>query len=194
MPDKKVGESGWFFLECGCVVFVVKYWRLHTLGPGTKECPESQRLHAAFAEVAVDGTVHDTLPQRRAINEHYGVPEKITAAFESRYAGMRLMERPERVLVDGIGEVTGWYYLRCGCRIFVKYPGCYVHVVDEPNVCDTMRGLNCAYRQKLRNSTPDTPDALDDYIAMLRHVGTPDSKVSELESRRNALAALGKGR
>ncbi|MDT0307238.1 hypothetical protein RM780_09710 [Streptomyces sp. DSM 44917] len=189
---KKVGRRGWFFLDCGCVAYMVADWRLHTQTPTTVECPESKRLHDAYAKAVREGGIGDGLPQLRAINEHYGIPEEITAAFEARFAD-RPPSRP-RTLVDAIGTQTGWYDLRCGCRVFVKYPGCYVHVVDAVKSCEELDRLQRSYRAKVHGALPIPAGAWADFIAMYRHVGAPAEAIADLESASGVRPAAGKGR
>ncbi|MEU5698651.1 hypothetical protein [Streptomyces aurantiacus] len=187
MTVDQVGKDGWFFLTCGCEVFVVRDWRLHTQSSNTVECPESQRLHAAYAEVALNKSVWHALPERRAIYEHYGVPQDVISAYErqARRWPVPALEKPE--LVDRIGDVSGWYNLRCGCRMWVQYPGCWIHMVDARKSCAEMSRLRHAYLSRVPHGSPPGPEALTFYLAMLHHVGALDAKIRKIED----LAGIG---
>ncbi|WP_059007888.1 hypothetical protein [Streptomyces specialis] len=191
---EKVGRRGWFFLDCGCVVYVVADWRLHSQTPNSVECPESKQLHDAYAKAVMEGDIGDALPQLRAIDEHYGIPEEITAAFEALVANRLPSFARTRTLVDAIGMQTGWYDLRCGCRVFVKYPGCHVHVVDAVKSCEELGRLQRSYRTRVRDARPTPAEAWADFIAMYRHVGAPAEAIADLESASGVRPAAGKGR
>ncbi|WP_188279270.1 hypothetical protein [Streptomyces sp. CBMA29] len=84
-----VEPKGWNFLKCGCVVFVTRCWVVNSETPNTVECAESQRLHAAYATAANRPGPFNTDKEMRALDEHWGVPEKRILAGEERARKIR---------------------------------------------------------------------------------------------------------
>lgn len=84
-----VEPKGWNFLKCGCVVFVTRCWVVNSQTSNTVECPESQRLHEAYAEAVRRPGPFNTDAESRALNEHWGVPEERIRAEEERIRKIR---------------------------------------------------------------------------------------------------------
>ncbi|MBD0670042.1 hypothetical protein [Streptomyces sp. CBMA156] len=83
----------------------------------------------------------------------------------------------------GVGESSDWYYLRCGCQLFVSQPGWNVQSTDISVFCEEMQRLHQEYADvALKNIRAAFPQAR----AIDEHAGVPKEFLDAEEADRKA--------
>lgn len=89
------------------------------------------------------------------------------------------------IQAEQLGFETGTYVLPCGCKIYVYFPGGYIHFDSNwvTTKCPELSDLWAAYWKSCRKGQNWT--SLNNYLACLRHVGTWEGRIAKNEAERD---------
>lgn len=83
---------------------------------------------------------------------------------------------------EQIGLKSGTYKLPCGCAIYVHFPGGTIHLGYAGDRCDELTRLWSEYWKLCTHN--QNWDSLTAYIECLRHVGTWEGRIQQIEAMR----------
>ncbi|MFJ4739132.1 hypothetical protein [Streptomyces sp. NPDC088775] len=88
---------------------------------------------------------------------------------------------------ERIGLETGTYLLPCGCKIYVYFPGGYIHFEGNATTkCPELYRLWTEYWASCR--TGQNWDSHTRYIKCLRHVGAGEACINKIKYLRSTYA------
>ena len=86
------------------------------------------------------------------------------------------------IKTEQIGASTETYILPCGCKVFVKFPGEWIHFHYGQGKCPELIRLWSNYWESSRIESWESHTR---YIECLWHVGASRQKIAAIEKRRS---------